>query len=112
MHTQSAAQHDTPSAVEQAVVPPIQPRKPWRVRTVEALPDFRLRVRFMDGSEGTVALGAMIHSTGAGVFAALRDPCLFAQVRVEHGAVCWPGGLDLAPDAMHAQIRQIGEWVL
>ena len=47
----------------------------------------------------------------AGVFAALRDPALFAQVRVEWGAVTWPGGLDLAPDAMHEAIRQSGEWV-
>jgi hypothetical protein len=45
------------------------------------------------------------------VFAALRDPALFAQVRVECGVVTWPGGLGLAPDAMHEAIRQRGEWV-
>jgi hypothetical protein len=26
------------------------------------------------------------------------------------GAVVWPGELDLAPDAMHAAIKELGEW--
>jgi hypothetical protein len=47
-----------------------------------------------------------------GVFAALRDPKAFAQVRCEHGYVEWPGDLDLAPDAMYAEIRKRGRWVL
>jgi hypothetical protein len=33
-------------------------------------------------------------------------------VTIEHGAVTWPGELDLAPDAMHDAIRQHGVWVL
>jgi hypothetical protein len=46
----------------------------------------------------------------AGVFAALRDPAIFAQARVEYGVVTWPGELDLAPDAMHEAIKQYGTW--
>ena len=53
----------------------------------------------------------LVMGQGAGVFVALRDPALFAQVRVECGVVTWSGGLDLAPDAMHEAIRQRGEWV-
>lgn len=78
---------------------------PWRVATVEALPGFRLRVRFMDGTEGTVDLTALIHSPSAGVFSILVDPELFAQVHIEYGAVTWPGEIDLAPDAMYAEIK-------
>ncbi len=102
MRTQSAAPQDSPLAV----TPPIQPRMPWRVVAVEALPSFRLRVRFVDGIEGTVDLTALIHSPGAGVFASLTDSALFAQVFVEHGAVTWPGEIDLAPDAMYAEIKK------
>ena len=79
---------------------------PWRVVAVEALPDFRLRVRFVDGTEGVVDLHALVHSSGAGVLASLADSSFFAQVFVEHGAVTWPGEIDLAPDAMYADIQK------
>ncbi len=108
MRTQSAAPQDSPLAV----TPPIQPRMPWRVAAVEALPDFRLHVRFVDGTEGTVDLTVLVHSPAAGVFASLGDSALFAQVFVEHGAVTWPGEIDLAPDAMYAAIKKTGTWVL
>ena len=75
-----------------------------------ALPGNRLSVRFNDGLTGCVDLSALLESPQAGVFACLRDPGVFEQVRVELGAVTWPGGLDLAPDAMHAAIKQRGEW--
>lgn len=94
------------------ITPPIQPRMPWRVAAVEALPGFRLHVRFVDGTEGTVDLAALIHSPAAGAFASLADSALFAQVFVEHGAVTWPGEIDLAPDAMYAAIKKTGTWVL
>lgn len=108
MRTQSATQQDSPLAV----TPPIQPRMPWRVAAVAALPDCRLHVRFVDGTEGTVDLTALVHSPAAGVFASLADSAVFAQVFVEHGAVTWPGEIDLAPDAMYAEVKKAGTWVL
>lgn len=108
MRTESNAGEYSPPAV----VPEVSPRSPWRVTQVEALPGMRLRVAFADGLTGTVDLSAMVQSPRAGVFAALLDPALFAQVRLEYGAVTWPGDLDLAPDAMHAAIEQRGEWRL
>jgi hypothetical protein len=44
-------------------------------------------------------------SDSAGIFAALRDPALFAQVYLEYGAVMWSGEIDLAPDAMYDEIN-------
>jgi hypothetical protein len=46
------------------------------------------------------------------VFSHLSDPAQFRQVTVVGGAVTWPGELDLAPDAMHEEIKQRGEWVV
>lgn len=69
------------------VAPPIQPRAPWRVVDVEAMPEFRLRVRFNDGTEGAVDLARFVRSADAGVFAALRDEAVFRRGRVEYGAV-------------------------
>ncbi len=88
-----------------AVTSSIQPHMPWRVAAVEALPEFRLHVRFVDGTEGTVDRNALVHSPGAGVFASLADSALFAQVFVELGAVSWPGEIDLAPDAKYPEIK-------
>ncbi len=66
----------------------------------------------MDGLEGIVDMAGLIHSSWVDVFAQLADPALFAQVFVEHGAVTWPGEIDLAPDAMHTEIKKTGKWVL
>jgi Protein of unknown function (DUF2442) len=108
MYAQSTAEEDpTPD-----LAPPIRSRMPWRVLEAEALPGFRLRVRFVDGLQGTVDLSHLVRSSTAGVFAKLADPELFSRVYVEYGAVTWPGEIDLAPDAMHAAIRRSGEWVL
>jgi hypothetical protein len=79
---------------------------------VEALPGFRLRVRFNDGSKGIVDMAAFVKSASAGVFAALRDEETFRQVKIRLGAISWPGDLDLAPDAMHSAVKEHGTWVL
>jgi len=94
------------------IAPEVAPKTPWRVAEVCALPGYRLWVRFNDGLEGTVAMADFVHSTQAGVFTALRDEQLFAQVSLRYGAVTWPGELDLAPDTMHEAILREGEWVV
>jgi hypothetical protein len=76
---------------------------------VHALLPGQLSVRFADGMAGTVEMAAS-HLTG--VFAPLRDPEAFAQVRVTDGFVSWPGDIDLAPDAMYAAIAANGVWRL
>lgn len=43
---------------------------------------------------------------------ALADPDVFAQVYAELGAVAWPDEIDLAPDAMHDEIKKNGVWSL
>lgn len=74
-----------------AVTPDINPRMPWRVVGVEALPGHRLRVRFVDGVEGVVDMESLIASREAGVFSALADVSVFDRVFLQHGAVIWPG---------------------
>ena len=108
MHSQRAPQEDRAAEV----IPPMRPSAPWRVRTVAALPEYRLSVEFMDGLTGIVDLRDLVTSPQAGVFVSLRDRVLFDQVRLEYGAVTWPGEIDLAPDAMHAEIQRNGQWVV
>ena len=85
---------------------------PWVVVEVRALPDYRLYVRFIDGTEGVVDARQFVLSASAGVFTPLRDPARFAEVRVQDGFVAWPGDLDLAPDAMYDELKRNGLWVL
>jgi CubicO group peptidase (beta-lactamase class C family) len=90
----------------------LTPQVPWRVVEVQALPEFRLMVRFTDDTQGHIEMGGLIRSPDSGVFAPLGDPARFGQVYLERGVVTWPGGIDLAPDAMYDAIKASGCWVL
>lgn len=57
-------------------------------------------------------MSALVRSPAAGVFAQLADPDRFAQAFVPRRAVTWPGEIDLAPNAMYAEIKKRGCWVL
>lgn len=76
-----------------------------RVVDVKPLPDHHLWVRFSDGLEGVYAVDP---ERRGGVFNALRDPAIFGAVAVnaDFGCVEWPGGIDLCPNAMHAEMQQ------
>ena len=100
MRTQAATQDDlafglSPSAPD--------------VTDVKVIGHLKLQVQFADGLMGTVRFEP---SHLSGVFEALRDPAFFQQVAVSHGAVTWPGELDMAPDAMYDAIQKHQEWVL
>lgn len=88
----------------------IIPAAPWRLRAFSVLPEWRLAVTFNDGSSGIVDISALVHGQDAGVFKALRDPAFFATAYLDCGAVAWPNGADLAPDAMYKEIRRSGVW--
>jgi len=96
------------------VEPTLRHTVPWRVTSVTVLADARLRVTFIDGTTGEVNMRSLLASptTDDTVFEPLRDPTLFAQARVTLGAIEWPNGADLAPDAMYDAIRQHGVWDL
>ena len=68
------------------------------------LPDYRLSLRFEDGTTGIVDVSKCVNFTG--VFEPLRDGAEFALVRVdpELGTVCWPCGADLDPDVLYALV--------
>ncbi len=96
------------------VARPARPAAPWRVTSVEVQPEARLRVRFIDGTTGEVDMRAFLQAaaTAGTVFEPLRDPGFLAQAAVVSGAVQWPNGADLAPDAMYDAIRERGIWSL
>lgn len=80
------------------------PAAPWRVAAASVLPGFRLSITFRDGTRGVVDLSRVRSDPSHGIFAALADPHLFAQARVELGVVTWPNGADLDPLWMYEEI--------
>ena len=85
-------------------------RAPWRIATVECRPNMQLAVCFLDGTSGVVSLRKMLteEPLEGTVFEPLADPAFFIQVHLERGAVTWPNGADIAPDAMHEAILASG----
>lgn len=81
----------------------------WDVVAVRPIAHLELHVHFADGLEGRVKIEP---SHLRGVFTPLKDPAFFNQVTLGDGFVTWPGDLDLAPDAMHTEIKKHGEWKL
>jgi hypothetical protein len=69
---------------------------------VRALQNYRLKIEFRDGVSGTIDLSGELDGE---MFESLRDEAFFRQVRVdEFGAIAWPNGADLAPDALYDEI--------
>ena len=75
------------------------------VTEANALPEYRLRVRFSDGTEGEVDLKEFIADDHRPIVAELRNPAAFAAIRVEMDTVVWANGFDLAPEFLHAKAR-------
>jgi hypothetical protein len=75
----------------------------WDVVEVIPEPDYSLFVRFKDGLNGRLRLR---REELTGALAPLLDWQFFRRVYIDYGAVAWPGQIDLAPDAMYAQIAR------
>ncbi|HVA51402.1 MAG TPA: DUF2442 domain-containing protein [Pirellulales bacterium] len=74
----------------------------YRIADVKTLPGYQLQVRFEDGTHGTVSLAERLFGP---MFEPLRDLSFFEQVFIdEFGAICWPNGADLAPDAIYKDL--------
>jgi uncharacterized protein DUF2442 len=72
-----------------------------RIRSVEPLQGYALRLGFDDGTTREVDLEDELWGP---VFEPLRqDPQLFRQVRVDEelGTIVWPNGADMDPDVLH-----------
>lgn len=73
-----------------------------RIVSVRPLDDYQLSVRFDDGVQGVISLESRLFGP---VFAPLHDLATFREVFVDDfGAIAWPNGADLAPDALYERI--------
>ena len=70
------------------------------VTQVEAQADYTLALHFSNGDSGTLCLAD--HLNFVGYFAPLAAHEFFEEVALDHGTLCWPGGIDLDPVVVHA----------
>lgn len=77
------------------------------VTSVEVVRDFVLRLSFGDGTTRDVDMKDELWGP---VFEPLKDPDLFAQVRVDQelGTIVWPNGADLDPVVLHGSAKPVG----
>lgn len=69
-----------------------------RVKTVEAQPDYRLRLTFTNSE---VRLFDVKPYLDTGIFQTLRDPAMFNTVRPFLGSIQWQNEADLCPDTLY-----------
>jgi hypothetical protein len=78
------------------------------VTDVEALGDYRLRVRFSDGSIGVHDFTEIVSERGPMV-EPLRDKEFFKRAFISLGVLTWPNGYDLDAIRLHSEIKAAGE---
>lgn len=70
-----------------------------KVREVDAGPDFKLALKFSDGSRGVADMRALVEKAP---FRKLANEATFREAYVDHGAVEWPNGVGIASEALYA----------
>ncbi len=76
-----------------------------RVRKVDPVRDFVVRLEFSDGSSKEVDLAIYLHGP---IFAPMRDdPAVFRSIRVDSqlGTIVWPNGADIDPEVLYHGIK-------
>ena len=74
-----------------------------RVRNVEVLHNFWVRLEFTNGACKDIDLSPYLRGP---IFEPLRnDPHLFCAVKVDHGTVVWDNGADIDPDVLYLGLK-------
>jgi hypothetical protein len=69
---------------------------------VDPLPDYKLRLRYTDGTAGEVDLSRLV---GKGVFQLWADPEAFRRVSISSGGeLRWSDEVDLCADALYMEL--------
>lgn len=76
-----------------------------RIRSVEVLNDFWVRLEFTDGSQKEINLEPFLHGP---IFEPIRnDPLVFRSVKIDKraGAIVWDNGADIDPDVLYLGLK-------
>ena len=70
-----------------------------RVKAIEALEGFKVRVEFEDGTQKQLDLQPYLRGP---IFEPIRnDPIMFRSMKVSDGTITWDNGADIDPDVLY-----------
>jgi hypothetical protein len=78
-----------------------------KLKAVESKGDYRLLLRFSDGTVGVFDFTPFIEAATE-MTVPLRDPRFFSQYFIELGALAWPNGFDLSAESLHRRLEGAG----
>jgi hypothetical protein len=79
-----------------------------KIRRIEKLGGFRLRLHFGDGSVGEHDFSSIV-GEGGPMIEPLQDQAYFDRVFLEFSALTWPNGFDIAPEWLRREMKAAGE---
>ncbi|MBM3192304.1 MAG: DUF2442 domain-containing protein [Chlamydiae bacterium] len=79
---------------------------PYRVKKVEYLSEYRLKIQFNVGKSKEVNLAGMLKNA-KNMFLQLKDIEYFKKVTCDGYSICWPNGIDICPDLLYSMAKDI-----
>src|SRR5271169_4780064 len=76
-------------------------RKLIRVKSVEYVDGYKLRLAFTNGKIKVVDLAHIFKGNAGHYFEPLRDLQRFKEVYCDYGTICWPNEADFCPDLLY-----------
>lgn len=74
----------------------------FKATEVNAVPDYKIWVKFSDGVEGEVDLSYLV---GKGIFKKWENRRFFEKVHIgQRGDIIWDDTIDLCPDAIYLKV--------
>ena len=77
-----------------------------KVVKLKAMDNYKLWVRFSDGTEGVFDGNKFLKRNGP-LLDALRNESYFKRAFIDAGALCWPNGLELSPTRLHQTCKAL-----
>lgn len=77
--------------------------KPIRATSLAHVGSYSLAIEFSDGTGGVADFSSLLK----GPLSGLKAAEVFREASIEWGTVCWPGGIDLAVEAVYALAHQL-----
>lgn len=71
----------------------------YDIRDFKHLEGYQVELKFDDSWTGIVDFGRYVNR--GGVFSRFADMEYFRQAAIESGVLCWPGGVDIAPETLY-----------